>query len=347
MAFSFKNFIWGLLPDYFSLTDSYKDGNDEGIFQRYSKNFDYYLDDEVYPFIKDVLDILSAKDTEAKFLPYLAYMFGDTPLTKDTAANRNLIRWAATLHRLKGSRPSYRMIFNLFGYGVDVIETWGRRPVRYDNYDYRLNTYDSHYYDTGCPGCTTITLAYYHLDTPLGNLSANITASALEAIQSLLCLITPIDVTVGSFIKVVRVADTFSVTNSINELTPFGATCSVATNLDDAATPGAFNAPLGLSANHTYDLFELNWAAPIPQVDPVVGYEIEYFESTADPLTNWAQLSTTSLTIQQAVIGGIDYDFRVRALYDKGKSEWVYLLSSHVPPPVCSLASNIQVVNYI
>lgn len=349
MAFNFKGFIWKQFPDFFHQTDTYKDGSNKGIFQRYTTLFDDYLEDELNVFIGQVLDILSPKTTPEKFFPYLAYMLGKIPLVGSSANKRDIIRWAKTLYSYKGTIDSYKIIFNYFNYNVEVVNQFGPRPIKYDQADYPINRYDTvnTNYDQKEPGCNTILLAYSEFTTPLGNISTTISPTTLEAIKALVCLVNPIDVTVGAYIKLLRVEDNYSLTNTINELTPFGATCSVATNLGDGISPGSFNAPLAFSANHTTDTLSLTWAPPIPQVDTVLSYEVEYFESTANPLTNWAALSTTNLSIQHGVIGGLDYDIRVRAVYAKGKSEWVYLLSSYVPPPVCSLANNIQVVNYL
>jgi len=212
MAFNFRNWIFSLFPDSIRRDDSYKNNENKGLLERYTQVIDHEVDEEIYPHIRDIFNLLNAKVVDIKYLPYLAYSLGDAPLTSSTTVNRKLIAWLNTLWAIKGKDEAYAWLGNLFGIRLKPIWTYGARPVRYDNYP--LDIYDdSLKYDTTCPKCSTLTLAYHNqtddYDTPTHNA---VTQADLDLLEELVLFIIPIDVTFNGFIKEYRVQDSFPLT---------------------------------------------------------------------------------------------------------------------------------------
>src|SRR5690606_5043512 len=110
MAFQFKTWLKGLFPEYFWRNDTYLDANNKGFFERYIDSFGDEYANEVYPFIRDVLDILDARITPTKYLPYLSKMMGNLPNTGNASIQRKLIAYAVRLWMIKGTIPSYEFI---------------------------------------------------------------------------------------------------------------------------------------------------------------------------------------------------------------------------------------------
>src|SRR6478736_1028349 len=78
----FKDWFFNKLPNYYHINDSYKDANDKGLLQRYLENIGEDIDDNILPFIDNLLDIIDPTkqaNTGYKFLNTLAYTVGSPP----------------------------------------------------------------------------------------------------------------------------------------------------------------------------------------------------------------------------------------------------------------------------
>lgn len=203
MAFSFKKWIFSQLPDYFKDTDTYKNSSNEGLFERYSRVFDYDADDNILPFINDFLDILVPLDTPRKYLPLLAWQLGDMSQTGTEAIDRRLVAYARSIYRMKGTAISFKALFNLVGLQVySMVEDLSHGRV---NYDEQI-TYDQDepaLYDTPCPGCIPLTIIYYSphdFDTEPPE-PVDIPEETINLVKRLLCLVIPIDVKLEELVR--------------------------------------------------------------------------------------------------------------------------------------------------
>ena len=114
------NFLFGKLPYYFKENDSYKDGNDEGLLERYMEIFCAEIDNELSPFIDEVLDITNAealsgltRDNPTELLQHISELFGNPPdvgigetYSGDEDEYIILLRYIVHILRTKGTRKS-------------------------------------------------------------------------------------------------------------------------------------------------------------------------------------------------------------------------------------------------
>ena len=231
MPFTFRNFFFSLLPDYFKEQDSYKDLNNEGLLERYLRNFGEEIDDEIYPFIEMLLDVIyggkSLTDNilvrgddiltygadiltygppktirDDKFLKYIAYMLGN-PIDINGMADtyRKIINYAVAIYKVKGTIRSYELLFNLLGLKITIRETIVTEANRFDT-DLQYDQQDL-LNDKTCELCSSYLLIYYDREQPdcshdqLTELDPNI----VNNIPNIVAFIQPINVQLSGIIR--------------------------------------------------------------------------------------------------------------------------------------------------
>lgn len=199
MAFSFNKWIFARFPDYFKETDTYKNANNEGFFERYSWNFDNEIEQNTHGFIRDFLTILIPKDTPRKYLPLLAYALGDMTQVGIESIDRRIVAYAKTLNEIKGTAQSFKFIVNSFGLiTTSIVEDLSHKRVHYDE-EIIYDETDPYLYDTPCPGCIDVTITIEHpgdVFVPGPPVLVTIPTVTIDLIKKLLCAVTPIDVKV-------------------------------------------------------------------------------------------------------------------------------------------------------
>jgi len=161
------NFMFGKLPVYFKTEDSYKDGNDEGLLERYLEIFCAEIDNEVSPYIDELLDITDAealsgltRDNPTELLIYISELFGNPPdVGTGTAYSGDedeyivLIRYIKHILQTKGTVKALEYYLAIYGYEIDTLTESGvtastydavPTPVKYDDgaeYDYGFTFY--------------------------------------------------------------------------------------------------------------------------------------------------------------------------------------------------------------
>lgn len=147
-----QNFLFGLLPNYYRLNDTYKDINDRGLLERYLSIFGLELDTEVQPLADDYLRIINPFETDTKFLNDIAYTVGNPP---DIITSPNdyakLLAYIIQVYKIKGTKRSYELLFSLLGYNVSIVEL---PPNEGNLLDEAKLLDDGHLLDMGCPGCS-------------------------------------------------------------------------------------------------------------------------------------------------------------------------------------------------
>lgn len=129
------NFMFGKLPVFFKVNDSYKDGNDEGLLERYLEIFCAEIDGELSPYIDEVLDITDAealsgltRDNPTELLTHISELFGDPPdigtglaYSGDEDNYIALIRYIANILRTRGTTKSLEYFLALYDYEIDTL----------------------------------------------------------------------------------------------------------------------------------------------------------------------------------------------------------------------------------
>jgi len=168
-------FMFGYLPDYFKINDTYKDSNDQGFVERYLEAFEEEFED-IKTLITSAHDIRDALITPSDILQYLSDMMKNPPgLISDEPILRKLLSLIFNLNHLKGTEIGF--IKYWFVLGINATITLDKQyGFTYDDgeiYD------DNKLYDTDCNTCThmaTITLGWIDptkTTTPLQDLGAD------------------------------------------------------------------------------------------------------------------------------------------------------------------------------
>jgi len=161
------NFLFGKLPNYFKSNDSYKDVNDEGLLERYLEIFCAEIDNEVSPYIDEILDITDAealsgltRDNPTELITHLSELFGNPPDISTTDAWSGdednyivLIRYIRHILQTKGTVKALEYFLAIYGYEIDILtesavtaDTYDETPTatKYDDgaeYDYGFTFY--------------------------------------------------------------------------------------------------------------------------------------------------------------------------------------------------------------
>lgn len=168
MLTKFKTWIFTRFPYFYKQFDTYKDANDQGLFERYISAFGEELDDEVVPLIDNVLDILDAQITPDRFLTHLSESLGSPPDVSITPAQyRNLLSYIVDFYKIKGTIQAYELFFYFMGFELTINEI-NPINVTYDN----GNNYDSELvtdlldlqYDMYCATCSYYTIDFSAVD---------------------------------------------------------------------------------------------------------------------------------------------------------------------------------------
>ena len=156
------NLLFSKLPYYFKENDSYKDGNNEGLLERYMEIFCQEIDDNVSPYIEEVLDItdveklpgLTHGDPEILF-NYISALFGDPPdvgigeiYSGGDTEYQKLIRYVIHILRNKGTIIGLSLYLAIYGYKIDLI-TESPAVVGFYDYSPPIKYDDGYLYDGG------------------------------------------------------------------------------------------------------------------------------------------------------------------------------------------------------
>lgn len=161
---SFQKFLFGQLPLYYKIQDTYKDQNDEGLFERYLEIFGLELDQELMPLVDDYLRIVDPFDTDDKYLTTLGYTLGSPPDLLGNPANyAKLLAYIIQVYKIKGTARALQLLFSLLGFNISVVEYPPSQTVLLDDSNI-LD--DNKTLDSGCPGCSDYEVVVNTLLTP-------------------------------------------------------------------------------------------------------------------------------------------------------------------------------------
>lgn len=159
----FKDWFFNKLPNYYHANDSFKDEDGKGLLQRYLENIGEDIDDNIVPFIDNLLDILDPTkqaNNNYKFLNHLAYTVGSPPDIflgdpAQAAKYAKLLSHIVSIYKIKGTKKSFVSFFALLGYTVNVIEWVPANPDIFDG----LDTFEDALFDQGgCQDCSEFSI---------------------------------------------------------------------------------------------------------------------------------------------------------------------------------------------
>lgn len=163
------NFLFKKLPHYFKENDSYKDGNNEGLLERYLGIFCNEIDDELSLYIDELLNITDAeallgltKTDGIDLLIHIAETFGNPldigigqPYSGDQDEYIVLIRHIIHILQTKGTEQGLIYYLAIYGYEITTltnsstdINSYDEKPtpIKYDvpiKYDTGFSFYSS------------------------------------------------------------------------------------------------------------------------------------------------------------------------------------------------------------
>jgi len=208
---TFKDFLFGTLPDYFKLQDSYKDANGRGLLERYLENFGLELDEELYNYLQDFMNIIDPEITQDKFLPLIAYTLGD-PLNVNGDKNlyRKILRYAVSIYKIKGTIPSYKLFFNLLGVDVDIIEYDNPPVIRFDQ-GYKMDI--GLKFDQKCNSCGEYTIGYHSRNDDCTTFTVNPVNSAISIlIPSIAQFLEYINAKLRNIVRLIKFCENYTFT---------------------------------------------------------------------------------------------------------------------------------------
>lgn len=123
----FAEYIFGLFPHYYKQYDSYKIGG-KGLLERFLETLGGELDDETMKFLDEdnneyYLNNLDPLLADINLLPHLMDELSNPPkILTDNTSYRKLLKYIVSLYKIRGTKRSYVLYFELLGFTIDLIE---------------------------------------------------------------------------------------------------------------------------------------------------------------------------------------------------------------------------------
>lgn len=180
--------IFSMLPGYFKRGDTYKNGQGEGLLERYVQIYEEDIDQNILPLIENALDNLDPLTAPGKFLTQISYTLGTPPdIFSGSDEYRKVLLYAVSLYKIKGTRKAYEVLFGLLGFTVVLIES-GFSDSAYDvpvEFDDPGIEYDGRGPEGNCFACSEYQLILVG--------ATEVTAQIQEAIDNIIIFNEPIN----------------------------------------------------------------------------------------------------------------------------------------------------------
>lgn len=200
---AFKDFIFGQFPPYYKIEDTNKDGDGKGIFERYTEIYGEYIDESIIPDIENFSEDFNALSCRETLLPIIADDLGNPPeLTIDDDRYRKLLSTIASIYKIKGTLPGYRIFFLMFGFNVS-INTYQNIDIVAD---LGFKSDEGYAADNYCNNCTSYEIAFWNNNdnAATGNLTL-IDSDTLDALNKIISFNEPINARLLGFYQNVKV----------------------------------------------------------------------------------------------------------------------------------------------
>ena len=211
----FKQFFKDIIGSYLIQHDTYKDENDEGIFERYMALFGESLDEEQARHIDDYLKIIDASLCDEKYLIHISDVLGNPPdIFKSVEQYRNLLSYITNVYKVKGTVKGYKLFFYILGFDVEITNLEPTSNVL--QYDTGKRYDDGHKYDEeGCQSCSFYTINIKRIDGSQYLLDAN----TIELFKNAIEFNEPINAKLSKFLVTVTLEDELNIIDLSEELT--------------------------------------------------------------------------------------------------------------------------------
>ena len=211
----FKDWIFNQLPKYIQRTDSYPNVNGDGVLKRYLQTSGIELDEQFIPYIVNFLDIVDVIKCDEKFLPLIGSILGYPPSIDGLSTTyRKILANILAIYKVKGTKTSFEMLFNLLGLEIEIIEEVPGKGIKYD--DSPVDIYDEaipNQYDSHCAYCSGYWISYNSKADTCNPFVHNIVpAPLLSTVQNIICFLNPINATFNGLLERFKVCDTVDLT---------------------------------------------------------------------------------------------------------------------------------------
>jgi len=169
----FKKYIWDLFPYFYKEHDTYKDGDGQGVLERFIKLCGEELNEYINPYLDETsehyyMKNLDPMEAEQKFLKIISEFLGNPPNPLGTSEFRILLNFILQLYQIKGTIKGYELFFSLLGFDTTITELTPSDQSATNLYDTEILHDKQYIYDEDSPTCKTSHCSYYTLDlTPI------------------------------------------------------------------------------------------------------------------------------------------------------------------------------------
>lgn len=206
----FKKWFRDIIPLHIKILDSYKNAEDEGLYERYMSLFGDNIDSDIMPEINCYLNIIDASITDEKYLNHISDVLGNPPdVFKNINQYRNLLSYIVSVYKIKGTKDAYSLFFGILGFNVQLIEI----PILNEEslYDqegiYDRNNIDSVYDQDICQSCSDYDIIFSYSDTGNIVLDSNI----VNLLRAAISFNEPINARLRSLTMVLPISDNLSI----------------------------------------------------------------------------------------------------------------------------------------
>ena len=133
------NILFGKLPHYFKVNDTYKDGSGYGLLERYLEVFCNEVDNNISPYIDNIGLIVDSEllsnlpnTNKEDLLIHIADIFGNPPSIGSDEQYKVLLRHIWDIIQSKGTTKSLSLYLAIYGYKIYSINESGVSVERYD-----------------------------------------------------------------------------------------------------------------------------------------------------------------------------------------------------------------------
>lgn len=209
MQFDFSRFFFSLFPNFHKENDTNKDINDRGLLERYLDVPSEELEDNFKPMAENYLEIVDMQACDPKFLNHIAYALGNPPdVVNNETLYRRLLQEIVTVFKIKGTIPSYQILFNLLGYSITITEY----PCDKVLYDDGVHTYDDgvSFYDKYCCTCSEYSIAFsnYLNDCSDPTTFSPLSQTILDNLYKIIFYIEPINAKLRDLTYLLKICET-------------------------------------------------------------------------------------------------------------------------------------------
>ncbi len=111
-----ENTIINFYANYIKRTDTYKDVDNKGVFERFNEVIGNDIDNKITPFIYNLHDNLLIPDlVMSKMIPILEYSLGISVDLGDTY-KRTILQYITKFYKVKGTTLGYSTMFEMLGF---------------------------------------------------------------------------------------------------------------------------------------------------------------------------------------------------------------------------------------